>query len=729
MLPRSLIFSILAFKLIFSAVAQASDFKVVGASGGSFTEISESGEVSLYGGIAGTCASPSTGSTCNTCTNTSTPAVACNTVSVHSTLQIGITITTGAALNNRPVKVYTGVGTNFDTANPIQIGSNGTLTAAASTTVTVPVTFNWGDICGPDANFDGSCNPGSTPTTGLSFESGRRIFVGIDADGQNGIEADETASFPIYLHHIDVTQPAISRQTVCASSDNSKFGACGFALDVGGDEKLFLRDLILSASTPVVPSGAPEWYGVAFFYQDQTGQALNPANVSTASTPIIKTYDVSDYSVDATLTGFTNYRDYCLIMGNVNKSQNIFYLTSGGVSADNCGTPSEVVGLLDDKSCFISTAAFGSDMAEEVETFRQFRNHFLIPYDLGREFVKTYYKLSPPMADFISQSEVLRFVARMMLYPLYFFSLLSLKFGFLYAVLSAVMALLFLRQIKLLKQIWKSFGLKKRHHLKILLILFSISFLVQMRSYGQIFPDQKKVQHKGAQADGLVKIDKDGVYIYKPEAQNVKSSSHLRIGVVSNPSLESEVCDENNQNCQVINFNDIYEGASGMGFEYLYEYYFFTETGTQFGKFGIQTGLSMSYAQGNGRLVSNLNVQSIEKFTFLTMPLFAGGIYRFEYRDRQILVPYAGGGGVYTILAEKREDKNNIKGIGAPGFYGFAGALLNISALDRDLGSDFESEYDIKNLWLSGEFKFISVQADAFSLENGYVQGGIGFDF
>jgi hypothetical protein len=722
MLQRSLILSI----LLFFSVSQAADFKVISASGGSFTETDESGGISLYGGIAGTCASPSSGSTCNTCTNTSTPAIGCNTVSVHSTLQIGITITTGAAITNRAVKVFTGVGSDFD--NATQIGSNGTLTAAASTTVTVPVTLDWGDVCDPDVNFDGSCNPASTPTTGLSFESGRRIFVGIDADG-DGIEAAETTSFPIYLHHIDVTQAAISRQTVCASPDNSKYGACGFALDVGGDEKLFLRDLILSASTPVVPSGAPEWYGVAFFHQDQTGQALDPANVSTAGTPIIKSYDVSDYSVDATLTGFTNYRDYCLVMGNINKAQNIFYLTAGGVSADNCGTPSEVVGLLDDKSCFISTAAFGSDMAEEVETFRQFRNHFLIPYDLGREFVNTYYELSPPMANFISQSEVLRFAARLLLYPFYFFSLLSLKFGFLYAALSAVMALLFLRQIKLFVQIWKSFGLSHRSRLKIFLILFSIAFLAQTRSYAQIFPDQKKVQKKGAQADGLLKIDKDGVYIYKPELQNTKSSSHLRVGMVSNPSLESEVCDENDQNCQVINFDDIYSGASGMGFEYLYEYYFFTETGVNFGKLGLQAGLSMSYAQGHGRLVSNLNAESIETYTFLTMPLFAGGIYRFEYRDRQILVPYAGGGGVYAVLAEKREDKNDIKGIGAPGFYGFAGALLNISALDRDLGSDFEAEYDIKNLWLSAEYKFISVQADAFSLENGYVQGGIGFDF
>lgn len=724
MLQHSLILSI----LLFFSVAKAADFTITGVNGGSFSETDSSGGISLYGGIAGTCASTSTTSTCNTCTNTTTPAVACNPLSVHSALQIGITIKTGAAVSNRSIKVYTGVGSDF--SNAIQIGSNGTLTAAASTTVTVPVTFDWGDVCAKDTNFGSdACTPTSTPTTGLSFQTGRRIFVGIDADG-DGMESDEATSFPVYLHHIDVTQAAISRQSVCSSQDSSKFGACGFSLDVGGDEKLFMRDLILSSSTPLVPSTAPNWYGVAFFYKDQTGQALNPANVSTASSnPIIKIYDTSDYSIDATLTGFTNYHDYCLIMGNINKAQNIFYLTTGGTSAENCGTPSEVVGLLDDKSCFISTAAFGSNMAKEVETFRQFRNHFLIPYDFGRSLIKAYYEYSPPAANFIAQSEVLRFAARVMLYPFYFFSLLSLKFGFLYALLGLVMMILFLRQMKLFIQIWKTFGLSNRNRLKVFLILFSLAFFAQTKTYAQLFPNETKVQKKGAQADGLVKIDQDGVYIYKPDPQNVKHSNHVRLGMVSNPDVESEICNENGQNCQTVTFDDIYSGASGMGFEYLYENFFLTDSGTNFGKLGYQIGVSISYAQGQGRLVSNLNTQSIESYSFLTIPIFVGGIYRFEYRDRQVLVPYAGGGGVYAILAEKREDKSDVNGIGAPGFYGFGGALLNLSALDRDLGSEFATEYNIKNLWLSAEYKFISVRSEVFSLENGYVQAGMGFDF
>lgn len=732
MLQRSLIFILAFFLFCTVQTLQAATFEITNASGGSYTEIDSNGNVVLYGGLAGTCASPSNSTTCNTCTDTSLPAKACNPSAVNGTLNIGITIRTGTAIPAQGAKVR--VYTETSISDRVQLGVDGTIPAAVvSSTITIPVTFNWGQICTQDASFANSnctvASPG--PIAGTAFSSSRKIVIGIDENGDGDIDDDdETETIPVKYHYLDATQAAVSNQAACTSSDNTKFGACGFILDVGGDEKLFMRDLILSSSTPLVPSGAPDWLGVAFFFQDQTGQVLTPGNVSTGgSTPIVKAYDTIDYSIDATLNGFTNYQDYCLIMGNINKSQNIFYLTTGGSATDNCGTPSEVVGLLDDKSCFISTAAFGSDMASEVETFRQFRNHFLIPYEFGRDLVKLYYELSPPAANFIAQSEVLRFAARVILYPVYFFSLLSLKFGFLYACLTLIMTLLFLRQIKFFIQLWKTLRLSQYNHLKIFILLFTLAFFTQNKSYAQIFPNEQKVQRPGAEADGLVKIDKDGVYIYKPDPQNAKHSSHVRLGMVSNPDVESEICDENAQNCQAINFDDIYTGASGMGFEYLYEYFFFTEGETNFGKLGGQLGISVSYAQGNGRLVSNLNTESVETFTFLTVPLFAGAVYRFEYRDRQVFVPYAGGGGVYTILAEKREDKSDIKGIGAPGFYGMGGALINISALDRDLGADFEAEYDIKNLWLSAEFKFISVSSEAFSLENGYIQGGLGFDF
>ena len=72
------------------------------------------------------------------------------------------------------------------------------------------------------------------------------------------------------------------------------------------------------------------------------------------------------------------------------------------------GHPSETPG----GGCFIATAAYGTDTAKELGILREFRDEVLLPNSLGAEFVSLYYKTSPPIADFISQHEVLRTAVR-----------------------------------------------------------------------------------------------------------------------------------------------------------------------------------------------------------------------------------------------------------------------------------------------------------------------------
>jgi hypothetical protein len=62
--------------------------------------------------------------------------------------------------------------------------------------------------------------------------------------------------------------------------------------------------------------------------------------------------------------------------------------------------------------CFIATAAYGTDTAKELDTLREFRDTVLLPNSLGAKLVSFYYKTSPPIADFISQHEVLRTAVR-----------------------------------------------------------------------------------------------------------------------------------------------------------------------------------------------------------------------------------------------------------------------------------------------------------------------------
>ena len=62
--------------------------------------------------------------------------------------------------------------------------------------------------------------------------------------------------------------------------------------------------------------------------------------------------------------------------------------------------------------CFIATAAYGTDTAKEIDILREFRDTVLLPDTLGAKFVSLYYKTSPPIANFVSQHEVLRTAVR-----------------------------------------------------------------------------------------------------------------------------------------------------------------------------------------------------------------------------------------------------------------------------------------------------------------------------
>jgi len=70
---------------------------------------------------------------------------------------------------------------------------------------------------------------------------------------------------------------------------------------------------------------------------------------------------------------------------------------------------------IDDIYCFIATAAYGTPTAKQIDVLREFRDVVLLKSTVGSQFVALYYRLSPPIADFIARSDLLRTLVRELL--------------------------------------------------------------------------------------------------------------------------------------------------------------------------------------------------------------------------------------------------------------------------------------------------------------------------
>ncbi len=239
---------------------------------------------------------------------------------------------------------------------------------------------------------------------------------------------------------------------------------------------------------------------------------------------------------------------------------------------------------------------------------------------------------------------------------------------------------------------------------------------------------QKQIQHPNA-SKGLYLIDRTtGNYYYKTKVESKKDTAlSLRFGAYDTPDISSTV------NGTKINFTDVYPSDLIM-FMADYEW----QPLKSFGKLGVQIGTGILIAQGNGFLTSPSSLPTgctaapcpaKEEYTFLAIPLNLGVVYRFEYMDRQWFAPFVAGGGTYYGLAEIRDDGNDNKFIGSPAAYGAAGAMLNISAIDKETGFTFDREYGISNLWLTLEYRVVKSLNEDLDMSSNTFSAGVTLDY
>lgn len=439
---KSLLLSLL-FLISFQAQATLTIQSVGGVS---FVEQDTNNNFTIYGGMTGTAPAATAvlncvgdgSTTCDSCaTATTVPATACNKLSVYGSLKISVTFTSSVALNSAKIKITTDAGATSGSEATEYPLTTTLITASAGESRTV--VLDWGYLCANDTSFGNTnCLPATANITETAFQNtSRRIYLYVDQNTDGDVlDTDEKISIDAKLHYIKSDSAANNQQTFCNSvteaQNTGAIGNCGYVLGIG-DSKLYIQQLFGisvggDGTAPAKSAIAPDWQGLALFAYDAGNVNLIPSSSGAQ----IRLYNATFGINDNTVTGLNNYQNYCLLMGNINKSQNIYKFNV--LSADplkTCGQPSEVIGMLTDKSCFISTAAFGSDMADQVQLLRKFRNEFLLTNSYGKAFVKTYYKLSPPIAHFIEHSEVLKAMTRTALYPFIVMAWLAVNYGIL----------------------------------------------------------------------------------------------------------------------------------------------------------------------------------------------------------------------------------------------------------------------------------------------------------
>jgi very-short-patch-repair endonuclease len=87
-------------------------------------------------------------------------------------------------------------------------------------------------------------------------------------------------------------------------------------------------------------------------------------------------------------------------------------------STSSAQTLTTATTLQAERGCFIATAAYGTPMAQEINTLRRFRDSIMEPNVILKHFATLYYKTSPPVAKVIARSKNMKAFVRLSLKPI-----------------------------------------------------------------------------------------------------------------------------------------------------------------------------------------------------------------------------------------------------------------------------------------------------------------------
>lgn len=371
---------------MFMSVSAYATVTITSISGFSHQSVDENQRTVLSAALASTCSSTTT---CDTCTGEAGLSICSkNAVGEATYLNIQFTVSNLTAITADQV---------IARVNDRKVLANITIQ-----TGTVRLEIPWRELCGGGT---GSCS-GSEVTS--SLEVGAK-----SGSGSEAVESIQTLIIKIRSLSSTSLSPFHALCPTDATVVDPNEGFCFFK-PYPGDAKVYADELRTGADYPASGSGGINYKMPLFFYEEQQAgeaDAATLARITNGSSYIA----LLDPDADVRLDGLSNDVRYCFVMATEDEAGVISRFTPVASVTDPaslCATPSEVVGLLDDKSCFIATAAYGSVMAPQVQAFRDFRDKYLLSNSVGTNFVKFYYKHSPKYAAVIAENEYLRTLVR-----------------------------------------------------------------------------------------------------------------------------------------------------------------------------------------------------------------------------------------------------------------------------------------------------------------------------
>jgi hypothetical protein len=418
-IPKLLIV-LLCFYLPTPAVAAIKILDITGAYSGK--EIAASATATIYVGRTGTCATAgSVSETCNACEGVTLGSASCSLRYVKDNSEVTIRFESDADGGGAAVAQQA----DGDPINPVSATSD-VKKGQPSTIV-----LNWTNLC--TIATGGVC-----PTSGFQTAS---FKVGT---------TNNLATITVYF------QTMTGTTTTCATAAAGS-GACDFSI-FPGDEKVYLSLDVSDSSYPTKTSGVS--YRAVRLFNVPCATATSVTDSSFTFSTEYKDVGVSPKTeggveYEDQIDGFVNDTYYCFRMANIDKAENIGIVTSYDSNNPRYRQqPSEVIGLLTkEANCFIATAAYGSALEPHVQTLRAFRGKYLMTNEVGRTFVRAYYRYSPPVANWIKDHEWARTAVRFLLWPIWAFAYLSISYSLLLTALSflslLILASLFWRKQKL----------------------------------------------------------------------------------------------------------------------------------------------------------------------------------------------------------------------------------------------------------------------------------------